>query len=121
MWPLDSDTIADLARQCRHFNAFPIFRPRYFYDRKPHPLGSALRSVVSDVEEYIAAMSDAEYATFLDALPAWTRFNLDRHPDRQLPDQRERIALWCVAGAIQEQYASSVASPRVGRDARHNV
>jgi hypothetical protein len=103
MWPLPENSVRELARQLRHYNVFPMFLNQYY--GKNHPLAEKLRPVVYELAQDLELMTDDEYATFLEALPRWVPPMMGT-PARRDREQRERVALWSLAGAIAEQGVS---------------
>lgn len=109
--PIDQKKLHALVRQCKHFNVFPIFLPRYFHSgerppssAKPHPITELLVDLIDECVGYLSAMTQQEIESLMDSLPPGLRMFIEPESSlEQVPP--DRIALYYLAAELQRKYA----------------
>jgi len=77
--PLDENKLKTLVKQCKHFNIFPMFLPRYF-GAEQHPITDLLTELAEECVQYLLVMTEQEIDSLLDSLPVGARMFIDRDP-----------------------------------------
>lgn len=107
MTPEVRPKLEELARQARHCNVLPLYLHfPYHSDDLKHPVTKLLREIVPEICEYVLILSDDEFEQFLDEIPAVWRIPLERRPERETVQQRERIAFCYLAWRLTSVYLS---------------
>ena len=106
--PLDEKKIAELQRQCRHHNLFPIYLPGVCDDGKPAPVFKVLDPLVRSATEYLTAMSADEVAAVVNTIPPGFRMLLDEPgDDENNSEYRRRVAMYYLAALVAQGYKLS--------------
>ena len=103
--PLDENKLKTLVKQCKHFNIFPMFLPRYF-GAEQHPITDLLTELVEECVQYLLVMTEQEIDSLLDSLPVGARMFIDRDPTSGQSTSLERIAIYYLAAELQLRYRS---------------
>ncbi|NNE98936.1 MAG: hypothetical protein HKN25_07935 [Pyrinomonadaceae bacterium] len=105
--PIKRKKIDALLKQCRHLNIFPFHLEQYYPKTEPHPVADILEDLMPDVIDQLHEMSDEKIRTFVESLPAETKYLIDLRTNESTDDTKlERIAFKYIVALIQREYIS---------------
>jgi hypothetical protein len=105
--PIEDRKIAELARQARHCNVFPLFLSNvYRRDEAKHPVAALLKKLVPEAADYIGALDDREFHELVDSMSPGFGFMVGSGAARSSREERERVAIYYLGSEINRIYLS---------------